>query len=104
MKKQYHIGSATAGKLIGEVSMKYRDDPAKNRRIYSCFTESEFAIVILMNHTVFDILLKEKLKPDSEQLSHFIYTTLPGISHNYTFNKVNTHSSYIFEQHEISKG
>jgi hypothetical protein len=32
-----------------------------------------------MNHTVFDILLKEKLKRDSEQLSHFIYTTLPGI-------------------------
>lgn len=37
-------------------------------------------------------------------LTQFIYTTLPGVSQNYTFNKVLFHATHIFEEVEVSKG
>ena len=69
MKKQYHIGMATPGKLVGELSMQYEEERDKNKRLFSCFAESEFCIVILLNHVAFGTLLKEKLKRDRELLT-----------------------------------
>ena len=73
------IGNAHPGQLIGEVSMTYNDDPKKNSRLFTCLGKSEFAIVLTFNKTVFDILVKERLKKDGEILAQFIYKSIPDL-------------------------
>ena len=92
------IGSAHSGQLIGEVSMTYNDDPKKNKRLFTCFCKSEFAIVVTLNKMVFDILVKEKIKKDGEILAHFICKSIPDLSLHYTYNKVLGHANYLFDK------
>lgn len=75
----YLVGTAKKGVLIGEVSMTYFEDPKKNKRLFSGTVKSEFAIVLSLNQLVFGILVKEKLRKDSEVLAKFIYKYIPGL-------------------------
>ena len=77
--KSYLIGNARPGQLIGEVSMTFIEEKSKNKRLYSCICTSPFAICIILNQKVFDILVKEKLKKNSEMLAMFIYKSIPGV-------------------------
>ena len=61
-------------------------------------------LVMTLNHTVFDILVKEWEKKKREMLSIFLYKNLPGVNMNYTLNKITQHVSYICETKTITKG
>ena len=75
----YLIGTAKKGALIGEVSMTYNEDPKKNKRLFSGVSKSEYSIVVSLNQLVFGILVKEKLRKDSEILAKFVYKSIPGL-------------------------
>ena len=99
----YLIGTAKKGALIGEVSMTYNEDPKKNKRLFSGVSKSEFSIVVSLNSLVFGILVKEKLRKDSEILAKFIYKSIPGLHKCYTFNKVMGHANHLFYKKDLCK-
>ena len=77
--------------------MLYRDDPKKNKRLYTGCCKSPIAISIQLNDQVFDILIHEKLRKEREQLATFIYrNSLPAVHKNYTYNRVLSGVSYNF--------
>ena len=101
---QFLIGCGHAGQMIGELALIYNDDVKKNKRLYTCFCKSEFAIVVSINKMVFDILMREKTKKDNEILAHFIFRAIPDMSRHYTLNKVLREAKYVFDKKEITKG
>ena len=71
--------------------------------MFNCICSCDFAIVVSFNHLVFDLLYKEKIKKDGEQMANFIYQSFPGFAEIYTLRKV-LRSSYLFSRQTVSKG
>ena len=68
--------------------MQNFDNEKKNKRLFTGVAKSKFTIAIILNNEVFDTLIKEKLKKDTEMLAEFVYHQVPGVKEHYTFNKI----------------
>ena len=99
----YHAADAGHGQLIEEAAMLQRDLRHRKRQ-WTCICKSDLALVMSLNHAVFDVLGAEHVKKTRELLAQFIYRTLPAVSTNYTFNKILSSVGQIWESKQISKG
>lgn len=101
--QEHHAADAGQGQLIDEATMLQRD-PRHRKRQLTCICKSDLALVMSLNHAVFDVLGAEHIKKTRELLAQFIYRTLPAVSTNYTFNKILSNVGQIWESKQISKG
>ena len=84
--------------------MIYKDNDLMNFRQLSGLCESEFCVVVSLNHLVFDLLIREKLKKEREALALFIFKKCIAFGDFYSYNKILSNVNYIFQQKSISKG
>ena len=84
--------------------MHHNVDSNKNQRLFSCVCQSQFVLVIQINNTVFDMLYRERIKKQRENLAKFILQCFPGVSKNYTMHRITSSMDYIFKLKAISKG
>ncbi len=82
------------GKLFGEIALL---DPAKATRVLSAMTKTD-CIFIYMNQEAFDIMVKEKLKREKEELGKFVYNTLPKIKENFSLYAVSSNVHLLFKE------
>ena len=77
--------------------MMNKDNPKKNRRLFTCRCTSDICVVIQLNHAVFDILIKEQLRKERETLAQFIHSSsIPGMNRYYTLTRIMNSVSYVF--------
>lgn len=65
---------------------------------------SQYSLCLQIDKTVFDILYREKIKKDRENLAKFLQDYFPGMSKNYTLHRIVSSVDYIFIQKTICKG
>lgn len=93
-----------AGKLMGEVSMMQavKKDQSRGKRLLNGACKSDVCILLVLNTVVFDLIIKEALRRERENIARFVYGNLPGIRQSYTFNKILSTISYVWERKTVS--
>jgi CRP-like cAMP-binding protein len=83
--------------LFGEIAML---DPTKAMRALSAMTRTD-CILLVLNMESFDLLIKEKLKRDREELGKFVYNSIPRLKDNFTLYSVVSNVHLLFKEEVI---
>jgi CRP-like cAMP-binding protein len=67
------------GKLFGEIALL---DPTKATRALSAMTKTDCVFMIL-NMEAFDIIAKEKLKRERDEMGRFVHNAVPKLKENF---------------------
>lgn len=86
------------GKLFGEIALL---DPKKKIRALSAMTKTD-SILLILNMEAFDIIIKEKLKRDREEMGKFVHTSIPKMNENFTLFNVISNVHVLFKESVIS--
>jgi hypothetical protein len=73
------------GRLFGEIALINSGNSQKRTLSAKTLTD---CILVEIDKEVFDIILKEKLRRERDDLGRFIYKSLPCLSHYYTLDGV----------------
>lgn len=78
-------------------------NPESSKRAMTgvCSTD---CIMLLLNKTVFDTLVRDNLKRTSAELANLVFKIIPDISKSYSFTKVLRGASHLFKTEVFSKG
>ena len=78
-------------------------NPESSKRAMTGVCSSD-CIMLLLNKTVFDTLVRDKIKRTSAELANLVYKTIPDINKGYSFAKVLRGASHLFKTEVFSKG
>lgn len=95
VEEEVKIVEVGVGAMIGEIAMM---DPTKATRALSGLAKTD-CVFLLLNKDAFEILVKEKLKKEREQLCQFVFDTIPKLKDQFQFKKVlkNVHVMFLKE-------
>ena len=82
------------GKLFGEIALL---DPTKATRALSAMTKTD-CIFIYLNKEAFDIMVKEKLKREREELGKFVYNAIPRLKDHFNLLAVSSNVHVLFKE------
>lgn len=85
------------GRLFGEIALI---DPSKATRVLSAMTKTD-CIFIILNQEAFDIILREKLKREREDLGKFVYNSMPRLKEFFSLPAVSSNVHVIFKESVI---
>ena len=60
-------------------------------------------LVIVLNLTAFNLVVKDRLQREQQEMGNFIYNTMPGFKHFFTLSKIGSIAYLIFKQHTYSR-
>lgn len=72
-------------------------DPNKVSRALSAMSKTD-CILLLLNFEAFDLLIKEKLKRDRENMGKFVHNFIPYLSDNFTYFNVVSNVHILFKK------
>jgi hypothetical protein len=55
-------------------------------------------VMLHLNKTIFDILGRDKINKEREELADVIYKSIPNLKANYTFSRVIRGAPFIFKE------
>ena len=58
-------------------------------------------LVIVLNLTAFNMVVKDRLMREQEEVGTFVFNILPGLKDFYSFNKVKSNAYILFKPHEF---
>ena len=81
------------GKLFGEIALL---DPNKATRMLSALTKTD-SILLVLNQEAFDIMIKEKIKKDREEMGKFVCSSMPKLKETIGLPAVVSNVNIVFE-------
>ena len=94
------IAEFPKGRLFGEIALL---DPSKATRVLSAMTKSD-CILLILNQEAFDIMVKEKIKRERDELGRFVYNALPNLKDHFSLLAVSSNVHVIFKENTYIKG
>jgi CRP-like cAMP-binding protein len=88
------------GKLFGEIALL---DPSKATRALSAMTKID-SIFLILNMEAFDIIVKDKLKRDREEMGKFVHTSIPKLKDYFSLFSVISNVHVLFKESSYVKG
>ena len=82
------------GRLFGEIALT---NPDKATRMLSAMTKND-CILLVFNQEAFDIIIKEKLKKEREELGRFVCSSMPKLTETIGFQGVSANVHVVFEK------
>lgn len=72
-------------------------DSNKATRVLSAMTKTD-CILLILNQEAFDIMVKEKLKRERDELGKFVYNSLPNLMDHFSLPAVSSNVHVIFKE------
>jgi hypothetical protein len=86
------------GRLFGEIALT---NPDKATRMLSGMTKND-SILLVFNQEAFDIIIKEKLKKEREEIGRFVCNSMPNLTETIGFQAVSSNVHVVFEKSVIN--
>lgn len=88
------VAEFPAGRLFGEIALL---DETKATRVLSAMTKTD-CIMLLLNKEAFDLMVKDKIKKEQEEIGKFVYSSIPTLSDNFTLFTVIHNAHLLFKE------
>ena len=83
VEEETKVKELAAGIMIGEIAMMEENA----RRLLSGMAKTD-CVFLLLNRDVFDMVVKEKMKKENEQLCQFVFDSIPKMKEQFQFKKI----------------
>lgn len=88
------INEFQAGSLFGEIALM---DSSKSIRVLSTMTKTD-CILLQINKEAFDIMIRDKMNKDRDEMGKFVYQSIPKLKDNFTLYNVIHNVHVLFQE------